>query len=802
MGWRLALAVCICATSISGQDIDSELQQHFAAAQEAQKAGKFDDAAREYKTVLHLRTDIPEVYGNLGLVYYLEAKFEDSAAEFRKALSLKPDLRGADLFLGIDYVKLYRAPEAVPHLEKAVQQEPANKQARSWLCNALWDSGQTALAIDQLQKAVHDFPGDIGMLFLLGESYRKSAERETQNVLAGTPPTSPLYHQVYGDLYAMQGDRQKANAHYSRAQQLDPAWNRSMFRRPEVADDAYGRAVLHFSGGKYDVAESELRSLVAKDPKDLKSRYLLARTYANLSFATLNRLLAQDPNSFRAHQLQAQTYAYREESDKALAEYRIVEHERPELPGLHFEIGQLLWKKRENAQALAELKQELRFNPDHAEANADIGAILVAEHEPDQAIPYLKNALRLKPDLTMVHEQLGRAYYQRQEFGKAAEQLRQGLSGDHDGNVHYELAMADKQLGNVAEADAAFNESRKIKAERLAETEIRNEPQTTDQQYQLAVSLSQQGKYAEALTWFERLAQANPQSVASQFNLGLAYLNAKRPDDAIRVLQELTAQNSMNPDALGLLGRAYEAEGKLGDALNAYRLALNTDPKNPDRYLDYTQLLMDGNRFEEAAEVTMNGFNVVADPYPLYVRLGSVRLMEGKSGDARQAFQKAIQLHSEIPLGYVALAKSYLKEGVDAEAAKILSDARRKLPPDFALDYFYGLALLRLQRDSEAVGVLENAVHLGPAVPEAHYELGRAYFELGENNRARAEFERTIQLAPQDARAHYQLSRVYEKLGDREKAEQLAQATKRLKQTNLDEALEIQKRRLESFERE
>jgi len=143
-----------------------------------------------------------------------------------------------------------------------------------------------------------------------------------------------------------------------------------------------------------------------------------------------------------------------------------------------------------------------------------------------------------------------------------------------------------------------------------------------------------------------------------------------------------------------------------------------------------------------------------------------------------------------------------LKEGADTEAAKILSDARDKLPLDFALDYFYRVALLRLQRNGEAMGVLENAVHLGPAVPEAHYELGRVYFELGRNGRARAEFERTIQLAPGDARAHYQLSRVYERLGNRAKAKQLAQATKRLKQTELDESLEIQKRRLESFERE
>lgn len=98
----------VLACAIAGaQEVPSQVQQHFAAAQQAQKAGRLDKAIQEYSTVLRLQPGIPEVYGNLGLAYYLKADFEDSAAAFEKAIAGKPGLRGADLFLGIDYVKLY-----------------------------------------------------------------------------------------------------------------------------------------------------------------------------------------------------------------------------------------------------------------------------------------------------------------------------------------------------------------------------------------------------------------------------------------------------------------------------------------------------------------------------------------------------------------------------------------------------------------------------------------------------------------------------------------------------------------------
>jgi tetratricopeptide (TPR) repeat protein len=116
------------------------------------------------------------------------------------------------------------------------------------------------------------------------------------------------------------------------------------------------------------------------------------------------------------------------------------------------------------------------------------------------------------------------------------------------------------------------------------------------------------------------------------------------------------------------------------------------------------------------------------------------------------------------------------------------------------LDYFYGLTLVRLQRNAEAVTVLESAIRLDPNAPEPYYELGRAYFAMGRMDWARAEFERVIQLDPQHANAHYQLSRIYAKLGDTKKAREMAEETRRLKQAQLDEAIDIQRTRLDRFQ--
>jgi tetratricopeptide (TPR) repeat protein len=245
---------------------------------------------------------------------------------------------------------------------------------------------------------------------------------------------------------------------------------RSMVRFPVPAGNDYERAIHEFNQHDFAAARSHVVSFLATHPHHSQAQYLLARTSRCLGLSVLANMLSAAPDSPRTHQLMAQTLAGRAENEKALAEYRQLENAEINAPaarGVHFAIGELLWKMNQTDAAMGEFQQELRLNPGYAEASAAAGTILVSAHQADRAVPYLEKALQLKPELLSAHQELGKALYQRREFAQALAELRRALPDDPDGNLHYLLGNVYKQLGREADAAASFAESRRIKAERL-----------------------------------------------------------------------------------------------------------------------------------------------------------------------------------------------------------------------------------------------------------------------------------------------------------------------------------------------
>jgi tetratricopeptide (TPR) repeat protein len=607
----ILLSLACLLLSLSGaQEVASQVEQHFRAAQQDQQAGLLDAAVHEYQIILHLQPGLPEVYANLGLVYYAQGKFDDSAHALATASKLKPGMRGVDLWLGIDYVKLNRPVQGAVLLHEAIRLDPTDKLAQSWLGTALWNAGQPVAALDQLARANVLFPSDVDIHFVLGEAYRKAADDGIEDVLAEASG-QPLVNQIYGDIYKEEKAWSKAAAHYRLAIQKDPSWKgahlglgevylyqyklddaqkefhqeleidslsaatyanlaeiallqgdsqgavgmlddalrispdgasvalglpssytmprvplseeargtlrrmhaaleeihvgpsrdlalsivdqsldlpglaldwksfQSALRSEPASGSLYSRSVIEFDRQQFSEAEASLRLWLKAHPRDLNAEYLLASTLRNLSLQVLSELLTMAPSSPRAHQLQAQTYENREEDDKALAEYQIVEEADPSLPGIHFEIGQLLWKSGDPQHAIEELNKELQLNPEYPEANGEMGTILVTQHQPDQAIPYLETALRAKPDLLLIHLQLGRAYLLQKDYSKAEAELRKAIANDLNGAAHYQLGLVYRAEGKDSAAAAQFEAARKIKAERLDEASVTSsEPPT------------------------------------------------------------------------------------------------------------------------------------------------------------------------------------------------------------------------------------------------------------------------------------------------------------------------------------
>jgi tetratricopeptide (TPR) repeat protein len=489
---------------------------------------------------------------------------------------------------------------------------------------------------------------------------------------------------------------------------------------------------------------------------------------------------------------------------------------------LSLQNGLVLFKQGQYEKALGEFQQAQIAQPANASIKNLLGVTETKLGRIDEANSYYQQAIHLDAKLPGPHKNLGVNYLSSHQYGLAEREFKAALDlSAQDPFPHYYLAAlyldtsryqeAVEQLGparplleNDPEllfqmASACLRLDRRQEALTLIGDLEQRSVLDVAEEYQMGVMLSEKKIYPEAVERFRRITQMQPASWSGKFDLAIALINDLQPGEAAELLRELTVERPNDANLFTLLGSAYEASENAPKALDAYRAAVRADPENPDRYLDYTRLLMDLDRYGEAVQIVQQGMRNTPDAYALNLRLGSIQMMQGQYNQAGQSFQAAIQAQPEIALGYIALAQSDMRDGRDQDASQILATAREKLPPDSMLEYLYGLVLSHLSKTDEAIAAFQRSVALNPETSEPHYELGRLYFESGLMQPAKSEFERVLQLAPQHANAHYQLSRVYARLGDNADSRAMAEQTRQLLQKQREAALEAQKARFGDF---
>jgi tetratricopeptide (TPR) repeat protein len=489
----------------------------------------------------------------------------------------------------------------------------------------------------------------------------------------------------------------------------------------------------------------------------------------------------------------------------------------------HLQNAVALFKQGQYENALGELKDAQAAQPKDASIANLIGVTETKLGSLDEANRYYIQAIGLNPRLAGPHKNLAVNYLSAKNYELAERELKKALDiNSQDSFVHYYLATlyldtardkeAVEQLGparallnNDPEllyqmALACLRLNMSAVALSIIEDMEQRSALNVDQEYKLGVLLSGQGMYPKAVDRFKRIVQLQPESWGSKYDLSIALIYANRPVEAVTILQPLSLTRTTDPNLLTLLGLAYESAGDSAKALDSYEAAVRAEPENPDRYLDYTRLLMDLNRHDVAVQIVQEGMKNTPDAYALDVRLGSIQMVQGRYDEARQSFQKAIQTHPELALGYFALAQSYMRQGRDQEASQILATSRKIVQSDAMLEFLYGLVLSHLSETEEATAAFKRSIVLNPELAEPHDELGNLYFHSGLIQPAKIEFERVLELAPQQVNAHYQLSMIYARLGDSAKSREMAHETQQLLQMQREKALKAQVARMRGLQ--
>lgn len=133
---------------------------HIARGRTAFRAGRWADAAEQFRKAVAARPESVEARVNLGSALVQTGDADGAVAQFREALRLDPNNATAHFNLGVLLSGKGPTPEALDHLRAAVDRWPRDAEARRTLARLLRDAGRLEEALAEYGKAVELDPAE------------------------------------------------------------------------------------------------------------------------------------------------------------------------------------------------------------------------------------------------------------------------------------------------------------------------------------------------------------------------------------------------------------------------------------------------------------------------------------------------------------------------------------------------------------------------------------------------------------------------------------------------------------------
>lgn len=202
----------------------------------------------------------------------------------------------------------------------------------------------------------------------------------------------------------------------------------------------------------------------------------------------------------------------------------------------------------------------------------------------------------------------------------------------------------------------------------------------------------------------------------TRFSIGLAHLRDGRPQLALEEFRRAIKQDGRNPYFYKGLGLAHAAVRQYGDAIGAFRKALELNPYYVDVRNDLgTALVLAGKRTEGKTEF-LTAFNDPTNPTPEVSarNLGQAHFEERNYDEAINWFRTSLSRNKAYADAYLGLSDALLALNKASEAATVLETGVRECPEVAAVQVALGDAYYRLGRFADARLRLEEAQRKDP----------------------------------------------------------------------------------------
>ena len=259
-GVAFLAASLLVPINLSAQATTRDPEKLFTAGEAALRAGKLDEAERDFKQVLTIDPQAGAAYANLGVIHMRRKQWPQALATLEKAEKLSPNVPGIRLNIGLAYFRQNDFVKAIKPFESVLKQAPDSFQARYLLGLCYFFNDRWADTTATLQPLWAQASDQLNYLYVLGIAAYKAKdstlEEKALGRLVGIGEGSPEFHLLMGKAHLNRGEYDDAVKDLEAAAKGDP-------KLPFVH---FNLGLAYLKKQDYERARAEFHKDVATEP--------------------------------------------------------------------------------------------------------------------------------------------------------------------------------------------------------------------------------------------------------------------------------------------------------------------------------------------------------------------------------------------------------------------------------------------------------------------------------------------------------------------------------------------------------
>lgn len=390
------------------------------------------------------------------------------------------------------------------------------------------------------------------------------------------------------------------------------------------------------------------------------------------------------------------------------------------------------------------------------------GNKLFARKDYRGAVNKYAEAIVISPNYAEAHYWKGYAHYYLNEFNESAEELDTAFSQGYNSLEIYKIRwVVNFQKQNY---DAALSD---------VEAGLVRDKKNVDFITGRSEILVRKGQYKEAIPALDETIKLNPNNGDLYYFLAVSYGKTgdfnKQASNANEAIKKATKYTS---ESYALMGDSMVAAGKPTEAIDAYKKALNVNPKMPeDFFINVTRFYRSQNLLNEAIDLAQKGLKIHPQSSPLLVDLTWYYSLQDRVIEAVGAGEQAVRNAPNSAAAHTNLCRAYADRKTAADYQKAARECNEalKLNPKDGETFFYlarineALNKPALAADyyKKAISSLIDYTSSNPKDPDGFYLLGNSYVTAKQYDNAMEAYKKCIALSPNFVRANFNLGVVY-----------------------------------------